>query len=125
MKNLSKKSYNKLSERDKYFKLLTLDKKEDLKLISKGDEIMEDAANKIVSLSDDQGFISELEKQQIHEYAMDYALGKAEERGKQSGVQEGEKNKQIEIAKNLLSEGIDINVISKTTGLSVDEIEKL
>ena len=117
LNNISDECYNNLSERDKYFKLLTLDKEDDLKLLSKGDEIMESAVDKIVDLSNDPGFISELEKQQIHEYAMDYALEKA----KQLGVDE----RNIEIAKKSLEQNIDIETISLITGLSIEEIEKL
>ena len=120
LNNLPKSCYN-LSERDKYFKLLTLNKKSDLELLSEGDEIMKDAADKIVSLSSDPGFIGELEKQQILEYAKAVALDKAEERGKEIGINQ----RNIEIAKNLLSENIDFSIISKTTGLSIEEIEKL
>ena len=49
------------------------------------------------------------------------ALEKAEKKG----VEKGEKKKAIEIAKNLLSLNVDIKIISKSSGLSVDEIEKL
>ena len=110
---MSNECYNNLSERDKYFKLLTLNKRDDLEILSKGDEIMEDAANKIVSLSNDPGFISELEKQQIEEYAREVALNKKIT---------DEKNR---IAKKLLDKGSDIDFISECTGLSIDDIEKL
>lgn len=116
LNNLSDECYND-DERNKYFKLLTLNKQSDLKLLSKGDDIMEDAANKIVSLSSDPNFISELERQQIKEYARNYALEKAEERGKD------ERN--IEIAKKSLEQDININTISVITGLSIEEIENL
>jgi hypothetical protein len=74
---------------------------------------MEDAANKIVSLSNDPGFISELEKQQIEEYAREVALNKKIT---------DEKNR---IAKKMLDKGSDIDFISECTGLSIDDIEKL
>ena len=45
----------------------------------------------------------------------------AEEKGKA----EGKVERDIEIAKNLLSQNIDINTISTATGLSIAEIEKL
>ena len=41
------------------------------------------------------------------------------------GEAKGEKNKSIEIAKNMLKENIDIELISKVTGLNPEEIEKL
>lgn len=37
----------------------------------------------------------------------------------------GEKNSKIEIAKKLLSQNVDINIIASATGLSIEEIEKL
>jgi predicted transposase/invertase (TIGR01784 family) len=41
------------------------------------------------------------------------------------GEAAGEEKKALEIAKNLLFEDVNINIISKTTGLSTEEIEKL
>ena len=38
---------------------------------------------------------------------------------------EGERNKQIEIARNLKKAGVSIDVISQSSGLTVEEIEKL
>ena len=47
------------------------------------------------------------------------------EKGKKLGIEEGEENKAKEIARKLKKEGIDIAIISKTSGLSKEEIEKL
>ena len=52
------------------------------------------------------------------------ALNEAERKGIQKGIQEGEKKKEIEIAKSLL-DVLDVQTISLKTGLSVDEINKL
>ena len=41
------------------------------------------------------------------------------------GMAEGEAKGKTEIAKNMLKENIDIELISKVTGLSQEEIEKL
>ena len=45
--------------------------------------------------------------------------------GLQKGIQEGEKSKAIEIAKSLINIGLDKESISKSTGLDLNEIEKL
>lgn len=45
--------------------------------------------------------------------------------GQDKGKAEGRNERNIEIAKSMLKENIDINVISKITGLSKDEIEKI
>lgn len=49
----------------------------------------------------------------------------AKEEGMQKGRAEGERNRNIEIAKNLLGMFIPIDQIKKATGLSEEEIEKL
>ena len=45
--------------------------------------------------------------------------------GKIAGKLEGEKEKALEIAKKMLAEGMNINIITKITGLSEAEIESL
>ena len=82
---------------------------------------MEEAVNKIVDLSNDSEFISQLERQQIEEYARGVALEEIKEEAEEKGKQ----NEKIEIAKNLLKENVDINIISTSTGLSNEEIKKL
>ncbi|MCZ9981343.1 Rpn family recombination-promoting nuclease/putative transposase [Brachyspira hyodysenteriae] len=46
-------------------------------------------------------------------------------KGMEEGVEKGKKSEQITIAKNLKNAGIDINIISENTGLSIEEIENL
>lgn len=60
-------------------------------------------------------------------HAKGLAEGRAEgiEKGRTEGINQGERNKSIDIAKNLLKQTIDINIISSATGLSIDEIGKL
>ena len=47
------------------------------------------------------------------------------EDGRAAGIEEGSLQKAIEIAKNLLNLEIPLENISKATGLSIEEIEKL
>lgn len=46
-------------------------------------------------------------------------------KGMVQGLEKGENKKAIEIAKNLLSQKIDIKTISSATGLSLNDIQKL
>jgi predicted transposase/invertase (TIGR01784 family) len=43
----------------------------------------------------------------------------------EKGIAEGEKRKAIEIAKNMLSFGIEVSIIVKTSGLTESEVEAL
>ena len=45
--------------------------------------------------------------------------------GKAEGKAEGKNERNIEIAKNMLNEGIDINIITKCTGLTNEDINAL
>ena len=45
--------------------------------------------------------------------------------GLETGIKQGETNKTLELAQKLKAEGVDINIICKTTGLSIDEINNL
>ena len=44
---------------------------------------------------------------------------------KQEGIKQGTEQEKMEIAKNLLSQNVDMDVIMKATGLTKEEIEKL
>ena len=56
---------------------------------------------------------------------LENAEEKGIEIGKEIGKKEGEKNKAIEVAKNSLKAGLDIDTISSITGLDKNGIEKL
>ena len=45
--------------------------------------------------------------------------------GKTEGLEEGAKTERIAIAKNLLKNGISIDLVSESTGLSVEELKEL
>ena len=53
------------------------------------------------------------------------ALENAEEKGIEIGKEIGKKKGTLEVAKNLLEAGVDIEIIIKTTGLKRNEIEEL
>jgi predicted transposase/invertase (TIGR01784 family) len=52
-------------------------------------------------------------------------LKKAEDKGRDQGRAEGRAEGKYEVAKNMLSADSDISFISKVTGLSIAEINKL
>lgn len=53
------------------------------------------------------------------------SYSKGIERGIKQGIEQGTKDSKLEIAKNMLKDNISIELISKFTGLSVEEIESL
>lgn len=63
------------------------------------------------------------EERELYELRLKAILD--EENIRQSGKEEGEKDASLKIAKNMLSLGIDIELIAKATNLSIEEIQKL
>ena len=46
-------------------------------------------------------------------------------KGKDAGIKQGEKDEKIKIAKNMLKENINIELITKVTGLTEEEVKNL
>ena len=84
------------------------------------DEIRE-AKDELIKMSNDdtQRELYEMRAKTLRDKIS--ALNEAERKG----IQKGEKNKAIEIAKSLINLGLDKEAISKSTGLDLGEIEKL
>ncbi len=57
--------------------------------------------------------------------AMDYAIQVAVEEGREKGRQEGKQEGIMTVAKELKRNGLSIDLISQSTGLSKEQIEKL
>lgn len=51
--------------------------------------------------------------------------GKGFAEGKAQGIEEGERKKAIDISKNMLSKGMDLETVLSVTGLSIEEISEL
>ena len=54
-----------------------------------------------------------------------YCIEKGREEGREEGREKGREDTQIFIARNMLNEGFDIDVILKLTGLSKEEFENI
>ena len=101
--------------------------------IVKEKPIMEEAHKRYNNFIRSRLMMSEYEKKEIYQYDKQIML-KDERRegikegmkkGKLEGLKEGRISEQISMATAMKKDGADINLISKYTGLSIDEIKKL
>ena len=123
--NLRKKWYTKgmksLSEEEKYILALVemdLDKLNDLG----GENIMDEYMKEAEEVSFEGGVGEAYDK----EWALrDQGYRDGLLQGKAEGISEGKNERNIEIAKNLLKNNVDISVIASSTGLTEDEINSL
>ena len=119
-------------ENDKIFlwaKFISSEKKEEFDMIAQKDPYIDSAYQQLQIISQDKQKRLEYEARQKaildHNQFMYEAEQRGREEGKKIGREEGENNKSIQIAKNLLSLGFDINAIVTATGLSLADIEDL
>ena len=86
---------------------------------------IKEAKAELVRLSGDRKERERYEKRRESRLNEISALAYAEEKGMVKGIEQGAKIEKIEIAKNLIQNGLDNKLISKSTGLSLEEVEKL
>ncbi|KLI45835.1 Rpn family recombination-promoting nuclease/putative transposase [Brachyspira hyodysenteriae] len=91
--------------------------------------IMEEVQKRYNNFIKDRLMMNEYDKREAYLYGNQIILEEERrlgiEEGIKQGLEQGEKNKAISIAKNLKNAGIDIKIISENTGLSIEEIKKL
>lgn len=64
-------------------------------------------------------------KWRTRQMTFEYYLKEAKEEGIEQGEASGRADRELEMAKALKDKGVDIEIIAETSGLSVEEIEKL
>ncbi|MDO6993245.1 Rpn family recombination-promoting nuclease/putative transposase [Brachyspira innocens] len=101
--------------------------------IVKEKPIMEEVQKKYNNFVKSRLMMMEYEKKEAYLYGNQIMLDEERRLGKEEGIKEGieqgieqgiEREK-YSLAKNMKKENIDINIISKVTGLSIEKIEKL
>ena len=60
-----------------------------------------------------------------YEFVQKKLMNSIKDEGKRDGFLEGQHNEKLQIAKKMLYDGFDVQIIIKYTGLSVDEINNL
>ena len=129
--NAKEKYYNEGSKDELVRELVIMmaEKNEELEKLIQDNMELRKVGEKIVEISNDerlQGWYDEEEHQRkIRNSQMESAIKKSWNKGKSDGLKEGIKEGKKEIAKNLLKEGVDIKIISSSTGLSINDINKL
>ena len=99
----------------------TKDMEEYMSEIVKEKPIMEEAHKRYNNFIRSRLMMTEYEKKELYQYDKQISL----EDKRKEGIKEGIKERNYSIAKSMKKDGADINLISKYTGLSIEEIRKL
>ena len=122
--NIINKCYNKEKlDNLESFIMALIEKDVDIaKKYALGDEIVKDYIKEATTTSFDNGFGESYD----HEYAdREQSYNDGYDAGIEKGMETGSRKSKIEIAKSLLKNNIDINIIINSTGLTKEELNKL
>ena len=112
---------NITTELKNWILFLKSNKEEDMSQLLKEDTIFEKAMKKYNYFTDNEDLLNEYDRREAYLVYQSSLMRDA----KEDGFEEGEKNKAISMATAMKKDGADINLISKYTGLTIDEIKKL
>ena len=114
-------------------KFINAERREEFEELAGMDTYIEAAYNHLQVISQDDKKRMEYEARQkaIRDYnegmleSHERGLRQGRVEGRAEGLMEGERKKSIDIAKKLLAMGLDLDTVSKGTGLTVEQIQKL
>ena len=110
-------------KKNQYMIMLDLDKKE-LENMPK-DKIVDKYITNVTIVNDNPEFQKYMSEEEDKKKIQNSLLSEARENGINDGISKGVSKEKVNIAKNLLSMNMSLEDISKATGLSVEEINKL
>ena len=118
--------YTKDKEFDKYKYLMMLDLNEEkLEDLSKKDKVVSKYMETLEEVNKDPEFREYMSAEEDARKMENSHLDEARAEGRAEGISQGKNERNIEIAKNMLSKNMDIKLISEITGLTEDEINSL
>jgi len=89
------------------------------------DSAINKAYERLNFVTQDKEFLRNYHLRQMAMSDWTTGINTATEKGIAEGIEKGAMQKQIEIARNLLGEGMSMEFIQKTTGLDIETIKSL
>ena len=127
--NINKKEYNKLKLYEKLLLIFNENDKKLLNNLSKGDEIMEKYVKESKEASEEDEVIGmynkEIHNERLRLAEIDEYKKKGIQQGREEGFKEGHDVGIKETALKMLQDNLDLDIISKYTGLLPEEINNL
>ena len=118
--------YNEVNKKEKFYKLLTIDNKNDLLKFTKNESLLEGYVHKLIEYSKDEKY-----KEGIMTEAMDRYLRESEffnageEYGLERGIERGGEQKERDVVLAMNNDKAPYSLISKYTKLSISKIKEI
>ena len=117
--------YNGDNKEEAYLSLFTATSYEELREIAGDDKEALKIVDELERLGLNDNFGLAYDNEMMQKKMINTARNWGYDDGKEAGLKEGAKAEKVSIAKNLLKDGIPIDVVSRNTGLSEEELNKL
>ena len=117
----NKVCYHRSNEIDKRLRLFSCNSYDEMYSIVDKDDPNYFIIEELRRLGMNNKFVDEYD----YEFVQKKLMNSIKDEGYENGKQDGKMERNIEIAKKSLEQGLDINIISTITGLSIDEINEL
>lgn len=117
------KSYKELTELEKYLGIIGIQEKKYLRKIT--DELLKEIGEVFMKYSEDEELVYAYDLDELKEAERNFEIEESYNNGVENGIDFGKKEKSKEIVKSMLNDNLDINVISKYTNLSENEIKTI
>ena len=117
--------FNLNNDKEKLSSWIKFFKGENMSNLIKENNIFEEVEKRCQSFIDSDPLINAYRKKEWNEYFYKNMMNVEQEEGIKKGIEKGIEKQNYTIAKSMKKDGADINLISKYTGLSIEEIEKL
>ena len=127
--SLDKIHYNGSNEKETYLALFRAKSFEEMREISGDNKEALRIVEELERLSDDDEFRTYYDAEEMQRKLVNSARLDGYDAGYDNGIikgkEEGAKEEKIVIAKNFIKDGIPLEIVSKNTGLSIEELNKL
>ena len=112
--------YNEVKEQERFYKLLTITKIEDLNKIEKDEPLTKEYIKKLIKLCKNEKYIKEVEimTEGMERYFLDQ---QAYEMGEEKGIEKNQHN----IVLNMYKEKMNINLISKIVNIPINKVKEI
>ena len=117
--------FNLNNDKEKLSSWIKFFKGENMSNLIKENNIFEEVEKRCQSFIDSDPLINAYRKKEWNEYFYKNMMNVEQEEGIKKGIEKGIEKQNYTIAKSMKKDGADINLISKYTGLSIEEIKKL
>lgn len=114
--------YDEVKKSDKLYKLLTVKTQDELNEITKDENLLKRYNDKLIDLSCDSEYTEVIMDEIIEE---NVAKQTAFLEGKYEGKEEGIQEKQREMVINFFNNKVPIDIISKSSGLTIEEVKEI